>query len=246
MTLGGLRFRAPLIPSLAVLLLLPVLTSLGLWQLDRAEQKQVLLDRHAANAEDAPLRLDAQAGEVEAFRYRKAIATGRYLGDRQILLDNQVQGGRVGYHVFTPFWLEPEGGVVLVNRGWVALGASRAQLPEVPVAGDERAVSGMLNRPPSVGLRLESSDTPTPEGWPRVTPYLDIEQIGEWLGYNVLPMIMWLEPSEADGYVREWRILESGPEKHLGYAFQWFSLAAALLVIYLVVNVRRIERQSDL
>jgi cytochrome oxidase assembly protein ShyY1 len=72
----------------------------------------------------------------------------------------------------------------------------------------------------------------------------------DWLtrqmGYHFLPDVLWLESGETYGLVRDWPQFDKGreqmpPEKHMSYAFQWFSLAVALCVIYIVVNLKKTE-----
>ncbi len=237
MRLGHFEFRPERVPTVATVLLLALLLWLGFWQLERAAQKAAWVEQHGANVGDVPLQLNAEVAALDDFRFRTVLATGRYLGARQILLDNQVHEGQVGYHVYTPFHLEAEKAVILVNRGWVPLGVTRDVLPQIPVATDRRTITGMLNRPPSVGIRLQA---PASTAWPRVVQYVDPEALGASLGYKTLPRVVWLDPSEPNGFVREWKIVAFGPERHRGYAVQWFALAAALVIIYFVVNIRRV------
>ncbi len=77
--------------------------------------------------------------------------------------------------------------------------------------------------------------------WPLVVQWLDIEEIKELLGEDVYPYILQLDADQAYGFVREWKILNTLPEKSTSYAVQWFSLAAVLVLIFIVVNTRKIE-----
>jgi surfeit locus 1 family protein len=233
----GYRFRPRLVPSLAVAALLPVLVALGVWQTHRAEEKEAMLAQAAVYRNAPPVTLDPASADAAALRYRPVQAEGHYLADRQFLLDNQVESTRVGYHVLTPFLLRQSGTVVLVDRGWVALGASRQRLPEVPVTSDERRLVGTVDMPPQVGLRLGSGSGTG--GWPRVIEYMVPSELAQALSRPVLPLVVRLGPDQPDGYARNWHVVTFGPERHRAYAFQWLALAVTLTILYLVVSLRR-------
>lgn len=229
-----LRLRPRLLPTLAVLLLLPLLLGLGAWQLDRAAQKRAL--EAALNAAgDAPPAQILPGTDTEAMRelaYRRVAAYGRYAPERQLLLDNQIHDGRPGFRVFTPLRLGNGHSAVLVDRGWLPMGATRDQLPALALATDERLVRGLLTPPPDVGLRL-GDGMANPGRWPRLVQYLDPARLAPELGVRLLPYVIRLDPAAPDGYLREPPALPFGPERHLGYAVQWFALAATLALLWL-------------
>ena len=244
MVVPSRRFRPRFAPTLVTTLLLCLLVSLGFWQLDRAEQKKELLSQYQRNAADAAVAIDGNLRAVGDFRYRRAVAFGRFLADRQVLLDNQFNGSQVGYHVFTAMKLDGTETLLLVNRGWIPMGSNRAVIPDIEVVDTPVRVLGLLNTPPEVGMRLGSLNQSSGE-WPLVTPYMDTEFLAETFGEPVLPYILMLDPENAHGYVREWQIVSFPPEKNLGYAFQWFTMAAALVILYLYVSLRRSETDSS-
>ena len=142
-------------PLIAYLCLLPILLSLGVWQLNRAEEKRVLISLKEQQQSTETLVLSATLLDTaEALLYKPIQAIGHYDTNHQYLLDNQVSNGRAGYFVLTPFLLKNENKAVLVNRGWLPLGKSRADLPDVSVATKEITITGRINRFPSVGLKL--------------------------------------------------------------------------------------------
>lgn len=236
MRIGPYRFRPSLLPTLATLLLLPVLIGLGLWQLQRADEKTEILAALAA-AEQAPaLDLNEAAPAYSSARYRRARAHGHWDPQHQFLVDNQVRNGVPGYHVLTPLRL-PEGRAILVDRGWIPAGADRLNLPSVDMAAGSAEVSGRIDRGPSVALRM---GPPGRGPWPQRLVYMDYAYIEQALGYPVLPYLIRLDPRHPQGYHREWQpVPPMGPNKHLGYAVQWFALALTLLVIFFAVNLKR-------
>lgn len=202
---------------------------LGFWQLQRAEEKRQLLQSREAQGQLAPLDQPPSEASVEAIRYRRISLFGRYDTARQVLLDNQVYNGRVGYQALTP--LIPAGGgcAVLVNRGWLPAGANRATLPELAIGKTESRAEGIIDRFPAVGMKLKGAEA-LGSGNPLVLQLLDAARLSERFGYCVQPYQILLSPEAEEGYVREWRMSHVDPDKSLGYAVQWFAMAAALFL----------------
>ncbi len=231
-SLGSRVFAPTLVPTLLLLPALGLLLSLGHWQLDRAAEKRALVAAFA-RASETPIELP-RSGEP---RYARIRVTGRYLADRQILLDNMTHAGTGGYRVLTPL-MTTDGTVLLVDRGWVAAGPRRNELPDVHVAGDARELTGRLDELPAAGVTLgHEADT----GWPQRLSFPDRARLEQLLGHPLYPKIVLLDPGAPDGYLRDWRPGGIPPERHLGYAVQWYALALTLLIIYVVVNLKRPE-----
>lgn len=240
---GGWVFAPRLLPTLVYVVLLVLLIGLGQWQLDRASQKRAALADRAA-ATDAPvLRLNERPASLARHEYRRATATGRYDTAHQFLLDNQVQDGRIGYRVLTPLRLPEREAAVLVQRGFVPIDGSRQTLPTLPPAPSPAQVSGRIDSGPSVGMRLgEAADGSG--RWPRRLQYIDFKAMDAMLDYPLSDYVLVPGALATDAVARRserdaWRF---GPERHEGYAVQWFSLAIALTLIWLVVNTRRAKR----
>jgi surfeit locus 1 family protein len=142
-----------------------------------------------------------------------------------------------GYEVLTPLKLTGAAVGVLVNRGWVPLVGSRENLPAVAVGGEERSVIGRIRDIPEKGFSLGPEQART--GWPYRILHVDISRLEGELGYPLLPLVLLLDPAQPDGYARDWQPLTFGPERNVGYAVQWFSLATTLLIIYVAVNLKK-------
>jgi surfeit locus 1 family protein len=233
-------FSPGLASTLVVLLLLPLFLTLGFWQLDRGQQKAKLQTAFAQQFSQPPVTLAEVNFTDSARSYQRVIVFGHFDGLHQILLDNQVRGGQPGYHVLTPLRL-PEGGAILVNRGWIGLGESRQVLPALVAPTEAVKVTGWLAQPAQPGLKLGDA-TGSDRRWPRVVPYVDYERLAAILAYPLQPAVILLEPEAPGGYERDWqpRFGGFGPERHQGYAVTWFSLAAALVILYLTANLRRL------
>jgi surfeit locus 1 family protein len=238
--IAGIELRPALLPTAVLVVGLPVLAGLGLWQLGRAAQKQALVEAHAARTGEPPIPLGRLSGPWEGLRARPVIATGRYDLEHQLLLDNRTHQGRAGYHVITPLRLAG-GGAVAVNRGWVPVGDSRAHRPPLPGPDGEITLHATIALPPERGVRLGSAEE-APGGGAQVIQRIDLPAVETHLGYPLLPIVLLLDPQEGDGFVRHWRPVHGiGPDGHLAYALQWFAIAAVLLVTYVAMSTRRVE-----
>ena len=228
------RFRPGIPATLFTAFFLPLLLFLGSWQLDRAAEKQALFDAFAAGGPAVAVGAES-TGLEELRRYAPVEATGRYLAQQQFLLDNMVAGGQAGYRVWTPL-LVGEERVLLVDRGWVPRDFGATQTPDVGVDTGSRTVTGLLDRLPRPGIEL---DTNMVGGWPKVVQFPTRDELAEALGRTVIPGVLLLDAAEPDGYLRDWRASDFGPERHLGYAFQWFALAVTLVILYLAWSFRK-------
>jgi len=229
-------------PTVAVLILLPILLALGIWQLDRAAQKTALYGQYLQRSNLPPLSLNtALAGgkNPKDLLWRRTTLSGTYDSDSQFLLDNQVLDGQAGYFIFTPFQLDGTGKRVLVNRGWLPANPDRMRLPVLSTPSGSMDLDGFIKEPPNTGIALsEDMYEDLAHGIMRVQK-IDLDAISRRYGRPLLPVIVRLEPTSASGFIRRWRDPGSGREKHLGYAFQWFLMGATLIIIYIALNLKK-------
>lgn len=218
--------------SLLFLAAFALFANLGVWQLHRAGEKEALMESREQRGRDAPVRLHGGEADADELRYRRVEVAGEYDPEHQFLVDNQVHDGQPGYRVLTPLRIAGSDTAVLVNRGWVPLGADRARKPEVGLAAREVHVNGVADHFPRVGFKLRGAEIPGP-GWPSLVQVPEPALLAERLGYPVLPYQVLLDPAAPDGYVRSWREVPLDPGKNRGYALQWFLFATVAVVLYL-------------
>jgi surfeit locus 1 family protein len=170
------------------------------------------------------------------------LVTGHYDTSHQIFIDNQMLEGKPGYLVLTPFL--PDGGQpgILVNRGWVALGASREVLPDIAINSAIQQVQGRINNFPEPGLKLKGAEIPG-ELWPVRVQIIDSKLLADKLGYALANYQIELDSTQPEGYQRRWKIAVAiPPEKHLAYAVQWFGLALTLTALFIWISSRKTPR----
>jgi surfeit locus 1 family protein len=229
--LAARRFAPVLHWTLLAAAAVVLFASLGRWQLGRAEEKRVLFESFAAGSAGFA---ELPAGLEPVERYRRVRAQGRYDPSRQFLLDNMTHEGVPGYHVLTPL-LREDGSVVVVDRGFIPLTASRDALPDLAVSDAPRALTGRADSPPRPAVELEA---PPASGWPRIVSFPRTDELAAALEARVHPQLLLLDAGEPDGFLRDWRPPGMSPEKHVGYAVQWFGLALAVAVTWLVLSLK--------
>ena len=240
MRIGNKTFKPGLVPTIVFLLILPILLRLGFWQLDRAEEKRTLIELFKQQNELGPLTINDELKFDAKLNYRLAQVSGNYNSSKQIFIDNKIYQGKTGVHVMTPFKLKNSEYSVLVNRGWQPMVIDRSSLPKIKTPTKTLTLNGKIKirskKPFTVGDQFQSN-----EGWPALIQWVNISDIEKKSGLKLLPYIFLLDEKEQSGYVRNWKPVVMQPEKSTSYAVQWFALALALTIIYIVVNLKNIK-----
>ena len=235
--LASLDFNPALWATLATAAGVALTIALGFWQLGRADTKQALQGRIDELAKQPPLAIGAGELKTEDVLLRRVEARGRFEPRHVVYLDNRHYKHQPGYHVYMPLHIAGTEKVVLVNRGWIAAGAERNRVPQVKTAEGDVAVRGIAVPPSERFLELSSK---VAEG--NVWQNMVLERYRQSTKLNVQPMIIQqieLAGAPDDGLIRDWPPVDLKRNTHLAYAVQWFALAAAIFITYLVLNVRR-------
>lgn len=244
LSIGNRRFAPKAWAGVLTALLVAAFVSLGWWQVGRAQEKRAMMDSFEQGAVTSVVLDGAVIDELP--RYQHVSAEGEYEPAQQILLDNMPSStGRPGYRVLTPLQRGTAGRILLVDRGWVPLGATRQQTPAVAVDAGPRTVAGRLDVLPAPGLRVGTAQAPGETGWPRVLNFPTQADVEAALGQPVESRILLLDASSPDGYQRNWRPSVGFPsERHLGYAIQWFALAVTLIVIFVALSLEKASAEG--
>lgn len=227
----------------ATLLAAALTARLGVWQLDRAAQKVSLQAALDAETQRPALSNAELAGSDQL--HRRVALRGTWLAERTVWLDNRPMESRVGFFVVTPLVLSGRSEAILVQRGWAPRhAAERSRLPPLTTPAGEVEVVGRLAASPSRLYELGEGSTGA------IRQNLDPVAFGAEAGLKLLPLTVVQTDAEAssasDGLLRHWPAPELGLHKHYGYAFQWFSLCALILVLYVWFQLvrPRLRRKS--
>lgn len=243
LALGKYRFDWKL--TLLVLLLLPVLLRLGFWQLSREGEKRELQALYEQRLAGAPVpigNLDPQAD----LQYQPVTLQGSFDNERYFLLDNRVHRGRVGFEAIVPF-VTGSGQLVFINRGWLPSTGDREHLPAVEAVAGELQLEGTVHVP--LGEALVLGESKPGASWPKLVQQADSTAAltALWNADTRLQVFPWtvrLAATSPAVLERNWTVVNTGPEKHRGYAVQWFAMALALVLLYLYYSfVHREETQ---
>ncbi len=214
---------------------------LATWQLRRARDKTALFAAFAHATEQTPVSLDQARRATKPVRVPLVRVSGRYDPQHAYVLDNQVRDGRAGVMLFDVF--EPaDGGVpVLVNRGFLARDARGARPVVPPPPAGRQELTALYAAAPGTGLRLGGDALPAQQAWPKTSIYIDPAEISRDLGRKLDSRVLLLLPAAGSAFVREWTPQVFPPQRHLGYAFTWFTFAAVAVVIFVSLHWRKDE-----
>lgn len=227
--------------SLFTILLLPLLVGLGFWQLQRAGEKSTIQQTLEEQQALPPLELSGASTPLLA-PFRRVVFSGKPDASRIWLVENQVYQGQLGYHLLVPVELQ-DGAWVLVNGGWIRGARDRLQLPNIPPLPHSATFSGQLrdishNR----FLRAQTLDS----GWPKRILQIDLSEMGKVMGdRRLLPWVVQLDETSPMAQTVHWPVINTSVDKHIGYALQWFAMAAALVILWVFANTNLGRRRKD-
>ena len=232
----GLRVDFEWRITLFTVILLPVLITLGFWQLSRADEKEALATMFDVRAQQAPASLNETAlwdGTADELGYLPVELQGELVQDSYLLLDNRILAGRYGNEVVALVNLG-NGTSVLVNRGWVQSDPARLSMPDVPQPGGKRSSQGHIYVAPGDPYLLAQQQF---EGsWPMTVQALEMQKLAPIVqaktGTRLFPYPVRLNAGEDLALDIDWQVVNVRPEKHRGYAVQWFAMAGMLALLY--------------
>lgn len=216
--------------------------ALGQWQLYRYYFKQNLLASYHERAAAVPVSLISVVATQKDLQFQRVSIQGRYLNNQTLLIQNRFYNEQPGFEVMTPLQVVGQNKIVLIDRGWIAK-PHDAALPVIPPAVDQPQVVG------SIKLLNESQfilgpNILQPKQKPIVIQKIDINEIGAITHAEFYPFIVRLGAEEKNGFVRDWTIIAVNPERHLGYAFQWFLMAIALAIAYVCFCLEKVGNKN--
>lgn len=246
--LGRVRFSASWFALGLTVFGLVAFGLLGVWQLRRGAAKEAIIAARHRAAKEHPVDLEKwlSQGKRATGLYLRAVALkGHYDASRQLLLDNQTWDQEDGYHVWTPFVLSGSHRVVLVDRGWVLADPTRQHLPDPQVTDKAMTVKGIMHGFPQPGIRLSKGGCPQGHSWPRVVEYPRFKDLHCLYDGRLVDGLVLLQPGQPHGFPRHWLKVGMSPQRHFGYAFEWFAMGLTALVMFIAINTRIDPRSDD-
>lgn len=230
--------------TFATLVAMGITLSLGFWQLSRAAQKQAL--QAAVLAQGAKPVLDGMALQTAAdpwaLLHQRAHLKGTWVPGATVFLDNRPMDGRVGFFAMTPLLLQGSKAAILVQRGWVPRNfEDRTLLPRIETPAGVVEVEGRIVPPPTKLYELGGASGGA------IRQNLDLAQFRTETGLALMAVTLQQTGAPSEGLLRDWAAVNVGVDRHYGYAFQWFGLAALITVLYLWFQIVRrfIYRPKD-
>jgi surfeit locus 1 family protein len=248
-------FKPQWLPSLAALVVLGVTLALGNWQLGRAAQKEAFVQKIETQAARPPMLMPAQPMDTAAAReadLQPVLVRGELIASATVFIDNRMYKRQPGYYVLTPMKLADSPMHVVINRGWVPANLDRSVLPAIATPGGPVTVQG-LARVPGQAFSLKE-DAATGVVWQAISLTRFVQQFG----LMVQPVYVEQRAGAADGLVRDWpsgggagalqntaAITGMTADKHRGYAFQWFALAALVVVLWFFFSFKQVRPDHE-
>jgi len=242
MQFGDLKLRIRWVPTLLLALPIPLFVGLGIWQLDRADQKHERTRLLGERVKLPPFELESRVDDPEGLRFRAIQARGTYDAEGQILIENRRQNSRTGFHVITPLHIAGSEMRVLVNRGWIPAGADAAP-PPAPVPDGEVMVTGITHIPAPPALVLHGGSDAA-QDWGTRWPYLTVDLYAAAKGFPIQPVVILLDKDAPNGFQRTWPREMPKEGMHIGYAIQWFAFALIALILWLRLSLVRGTREE--
>ena len=198
--------------------------SLGFWQIERAESKALKMKAFNEMQKNAPLPLN----DLSAA-WSRVFVEGFYDSSRQVLIDNQINDGQVGYKIYTPFYFDDK--AIFVDRGWIPRGKTRSELPDIGFQSDRLRIVGSLLKPEKEVLAGDDIFT---KNWPSVSQTKLPNIIETKFNKDFSDSVIVLEP--GSNFLQEYIPIQPfviSPTKHYGYALQWFTMSMVLFSMFI-------------
>ncbi len=238
-----LALRIRWIPLIATAIVVVIGLSLGNWQSRRADEKRAIEQAIAARSQQAAIDAAQLRPGQQPQEFSTIAADGEFIADWPLYLENRPHGGQSGFHLLMPLRLAGSGDVVLVARGWFARDPmDRTRVPAVPVPAGRQRIEGTVR---SSASRVMQLGEPVPVRPGAFLQNIDSAEFATASGLPVHAFIIEQRNDTHDGLVRDWPAPSAGVDKHRGYAFQWYALAAAAFLFYLISGIRSASKRNE-
>ena len=241
MLLKNYIFKFKLIPTLIFAITFCGFIVLGFWQIDRADQKNVLNSNYTDRQQEAIIVLDKNnvIDEKSSLLWRKVEFEGSFINKQNIILDNQIFNQIAGFNIITPFKIKGSDSLVLVNRGWHPNLKNREMLPIINEISGERILQGHIASFPVSGIKLGKNNIETLNSQIFRFQRLDAAELNYFFSAKIMPYMIYLDPIIDKELYGNFKLPAPDSQKNYGYAFQWFAFAITLLIIFIRLSMKR-------
>jgi surfeit locus 1 family protein len=233
--------RLPLIATLITFIAVVIMFALGMWQLQRAEEKNLRLLSIKKASLTEQITLQQAMADIDNMLDMPINFMAKADVNRFFMLDNKTHNGRVGYQVLLP--LETSSGLLLANLGWLPGTKSRDELPNVELDDKKMLYSGIVNFPSDNAMVTETAVLD--DSWPKLVQQVDFEVIEAMYKAPFIPFVVQLNDNPDSGFIRNWKPVVMAPEKHIAYGVQWFLLAFAAIVVFVIAQRKKFIRNDS-
>ncbi len=210
-----------------------IFIKLGLWQCARSSEKKQMLK--VSKQESSKITLLSK--ELKVKLHQQLIVNGPFDNKHTFLLDNQFYQHKVGFDILVPLKTSTDR-YLLVDRGWIQAMPARKEMPIFSNITNDHDLKGKAYFPSSKTWVLNSK-LDNAGNWPLIIEKVDFKQLELLLNIKLYPFILRLDATNSGALDRDWRVVTMSPAKHIGYAIQWFGMALAAIIIFLVLNIER-------
>lgn len=232
-----LKFRFRWVPFIAAMLAVALGVELGRWQTRRGDEKQAIETMLSAREAMPPLQIDGTAPNIGDIEFRHVVLHGRFDAGWPLYLENMPYQGQAGFYLLMPMQLEGSNRHVLVARGWLPRDPQdRTKLPQIATPPGTVTVEGRIMRRLPRVLQLGQSASLQPGA---IVQNIQVADVAAATKVPMLPFIVEQTGGTDDHLVRDWPRPSSGIERHRGYAVQWYGLALAAFLFFIVTGFRR-------
>jgi surfeit locus 1 family protein len=240
-----IRFRFRTVPFIAAMLLVALGIALGNWQQRRAAYKGGLQAQLAQRAAEPPLVLGPASTAPADMEYRRVTVTGEFVSGWPLFLDNRPNMGRAGFYLVMPFKIAGSDTHVLVARGWLPRDArAYGRVPAFQTPSGKVSIEGRVKASAGHVMQLGQAAPLTPGA---IVQNVEVAQFAQASGLRLQPFFVeQLGPSRpGETLVRNWPAPALDIDKHRGYAFQWYALAAMAGLFFVITGFRSGTKQVD-
>lgn len=219
-----------------------LMCELGVWQLHRYHYKKTLLQEFQERSNE-PSKPFLSLTNPASMPFQPAVVKGTYLNQLTLLIQNQFYHDQLGYDVITPFQIQGRKQLLLVDRGWIPKpnGNQNVQIENI---NGQQEIAGYIKLLDEYHFTL-GKNTLEQVAKPIVMQKIDVKELSQITHASFYPFILRLNASQPNGFVRDWTIVTVMPERHMAYAVQWFAMAIALFIAYIIFCCERINNANE-